>query len=99
LWAATIQLLALRYDALTIERWKDVMATLDISQTPLANLFRREGRAEEARENILALGTRKFGPPPNDVAVAIHAIKDLPRLHLLRDALLEANSWQELLAR
>ena len=99
LWAATIQLLALRYDEAAIARWEDIMATLDISQTPLANLFRREGRVEEAREAILAQGAKRFGAPPAEVAAAITAITDLTRLHLLRDSLLDVTSWQELLAR
>jgi hypothetical protein len=102
LWAAAIQLLALRYDEDSINRWEDVMATLDISKTPLANMFRKEGRVEgrveEAREGILTQGTKRFGAITPEAKAAVGNITDLARLHALRDRLLDVNSWQELLA-
>jgi hypothetical protein len=102
LWAASIQLLALRYDEDSIKRWEGDMATLDISKTPLANMFRKEGRIEgrieEAREWILTQGTKRFGAITAEAQLTITHVADLERLHALRDRLLEVKSWQELLA-
>ena len=43
-----------------ISFWSDMMATLDISKTPLANVFRnegpKEGRIESRRETPMELG-------------------------------------------
>lgn len=101
LWEATIQLLALRYDDEAVEAWRHLMATLDISKTALANLFRREGRdegrVEEARESVLGLGRKRFGPPSAEVEAAIQAVSDLARLHELRDRLLDVADWRDLL--
>ena len=102
LWQATLQLLALRYDEAAIAAWKDIMATLDVSNTPFANLFRTEGRnqgrVEEARESVLAIGEERFGPPPADVERLVLATADLDALHRFRNRLLRAGSWHDLLA-
>jgi hypothetical protein len=102
LWEATIQLLFLRYDEEFVERWKQDMATLDVSNTALAKLFlsqgRDAGRVEEARENVLALGTRRFGSPPPAVEQQIRSATDLAVLHQMVGRLLDAHNWQELLA-
>jgi predicted transposase YdaD len=66
-----------------------------------------EGRAEgeikgemrEAIKLLKKLGTRRFGAPDHSAVVAIEAITDLERIELLLERLLEASSWEELLAR
>jgi hypothetical protein len=94
LWTATFQLLALRYDAATLERWKDHMATLDISKTDYYRMVQNDVR----RDDILVQGRDKFGDPPADVLAVIQGIKDDNRLRELVRRMLKANSWQELLA-
>jgi hypothetical protein len=105
-WVRTclFQLLALRYNDVGIAYWRDLTATLDISKTYLAELIRSEGRTEgrddgrleEARNTILAIGSRRYGEAPADVASQISALADLDRLHALRDRLFDATSWQDL---
>ena len=100
-----VQLLALRYDEEGIAFWSDMMATLDISKTPLANMYRREGRdegrtegrTEGRRETLLEQGAEKFGEPPVEIANAIAAIADDLRLRRLLKRVIQATSWQDLL--
>jgi hypothetical protein len=71
------------------------MATIDISNTPLIQIFREQ----EAQDAILRQGAKKFGSPPApDVQAAVRAIRDLKRLHDLQDRLLDVNTWPDLLA-
>ncbi len=86
------------------------MASHDISHTPLANMFRKEGRVEGRKEGrkegwvegqietILELGEDRFGEPSDAVRATIEAITDEARIRQLRKRLLESNSWDELLA-
>src|SRR5205807_101440 len=64
--AALVQLLALRYKRDEIAFWRDLMATLDISKTDLAEMFREEGRLEQTRADVLRMGRKKFGVPARD---------------------------------
>lgn len=59
---------------------------------------RAEGRAEEARRILLRLGERRFGPPSAAVQATLEDISDLERLERLADRMLEAATWDELLA-
>jgi hypothetical protein len=59
----------------------------------------QQGRAEEARTVLIRLGSKRFGSPTAEVRSAIEAESDLARLEALLDSLLEAESWDELLAR
>jgi predicted transposase YdaD len=56
-----------------------------------------KGRAEEARQLLLRLGQKKFGPPEASVAEAVRALDDVERLESLIERLLEVAGWQELL--
>jgi hypothetical protein len=97
--AALVQLLALRYDDESINFWRDMMATLDISKTHLAEMFREEGRLEEKRADVLRMGRKKFAAPaPPEAKAAIEAITDLDRLNELIDRALDVSSWQDLLS-
>ena len=58
--------------------------------------IREEGRAQEARELLLDLGTEKLGRPDPATAATIEAVDDLAALHRMGRAVLRANSWQEL---
>jgi hypothetical protein len=59
---------------------------------------RAEGRVEEARELLLTLGAQRFGAPDERIRAALDAIGDHDRLHALVTRLLDAASWDELLA-
>lgn len=58
----------------------------------------KEGAMKELHETILHLGHKRFGQPEAATQAALTAITDLERLKRLRERLLEAGSWQELLA-
>jgi hypothetical protein len=58
-----------------------------------------KGRAELLREDILRIGTRQFGKPPRKLRRIISEISELARLGALLDRILEASSWNELLAK
>jgi predicted transposase YdaD len=58
---------------------------------------RVEGRVEEARELLVELGTRRFGPPNARTSAALAAIGDHERLHALVARLFDAAGWDDLL--
>jgi hypothetical protein len=55
-----------------------------------------KGELIEARNTLLRLGSKKFGPPAPDVTAAIAAISDKGRLEDLTDRVLTAASWGEI---
>lgn len=55
------------------------------------------GQLEEARQLLLRLGRKRFGPPEQTVEEAIRKINDLHILELLIERLLDVASWQDLL--
>jgi hypothetical protein len=58
-----------------------------------------EGRLEEVREDIRRLGERKFHrPPPTRVQTTLEGILDLQQLRHFLERILEAGSWDELMA-
>jgi hypothetical protein len=104
LWTATYVLMGLRYDeAVTSELLRGVRNMRE-SVTYQAILREGEaigearGRADEARRILLRLGERKFGPPTVGTRAELRRISDLERLELLTDRVLNASSWDELLA-
>ena len=56
-----------------------------------------EGRAAEARETILRLGRKKFGPPTTEQEAAVNATADLAQLEAILEKLLDVATWDELL--
>lgn len=56
------------------------------------------GIMEEARAMILRLGTKKFGPPAQEVRNAVQEITDRERLERIIDRILDATNWDDLLA-
>jgi hypothetical protein len=96
---ALIQLLALRYDKNEVGFWRDLMATLDISKTPLVKMFQEEAQLEQARADLLRMAQKKFGSPATPEAASIvAATSDLSRLNELMERVFDVDSWQELLA-
>lgn len=57
-----------------------------------------EGRVDEARRLILALGTEKFGTTDQSVVRKIESIDELDQLERVHRRILTADSWTELLA-
>lgn len=55
-------------------------------------------RAEAMQTLLLRLGRKRFGPEDAGTVAALEAILDVERLQDLGDRLLDANSWQDLLA-
>ncbi len=58
----------------------------------------QQGALQEAKETLLRLGPKRFGEPQAATVAAVEAIDDLGRLKRLRSSLLDAASWEDLLA-
>jgi hypothetical protein len=104
--AATAHLLGLRYDEPEVREVMRRMSWVQEAYRTIAEVERaeglvegrEEGRADEARRIILAVGTRRFGAPDATTVAAIEAIRDVDALERLIDPILISTSWQELLA-
>ena len=59
---------------------------------------RVEGEIRGARRLVLELGTNKFGPPDATTVTTLERIGDLNILHRLAVGVLQAWTWEELLA-
>jgi hypothetical protein len=55
------------------------------------------GRLREAREGILRLGAKRFGPAPAETEAALHAIPDRSGLQRVLERVLEATGWGDTL--
>jgi uncharacterized phage protein gp47/JayE len=58
---------------------------------------REEGRADEARRNLLSLGTALFGKPSVKVRRALAGITDVELLESLLLRVIQVSSWTDLL--
>jgi predicted transposase YdaD len=56
------------------------------------------GRVEEALEAVLRVGSRKFGPPADQLRAKISTIAEVEQLNSLLERILEVSSWDELLS-
>ena len=59
---------------------------------------RAEGLVEEARQILLGLGRKKLGEPREQVLSRIATVRDLDQLNRMLDRILDASTWEELLA-
>lgn len=59
---------------------------------------RSSGRMEEARRLLMLMGKKRFGNPSTSVRKVLTAITDIERLEKLSIDLLDATTWEELLA-
>ena len=57
-----------------------------------------KGRVEEARSLLRQLGERRFGPPSAPVAAALEGLTELQRIERATLRLLDATSWDDVLA-
>jgi predicted transposase YdaD len=104
LWAATYVLMGLVYPdniAKTllqgVRKMKDSVAYQAILREGKAE-GKAEGKIEEAKRILLRQGRKRFGPPKTAIKSKIEAIADLVRLEYLSDRILDAKSWDELIA-
>jgi hypothetical protein len=56
-----------------------------------------EGKAKQAKKDILFLGTERFGAPDEAAAAKLAGIDDLERLDRIFRRGLKASNWQDLL--
>ncbi len=59
---------------------------------------RGQGRVSEVRSLVLRLGTKKLGEPGTQVRRRVEAMDDPERLELMAERLLDATSWDEVVA-
>jgi hypothetical protein len=89
-----------------------ILTGLRVKKSDLASIYRGVGLMQESTafdeavdhgrldgqiRILLRLGRKQFGPADPAAEADLRAIKDLERLERLADAILTANSWQELL--
>jgi hypothetical protein len=104
LWSATYILMGLRYEQAMVQRLLQGVAKMKESVTYQAILEegltegKIKGKIEEARSILLLQGRSRFGAPSSEAVAAINALSDVQKLEQLSVRLLEASSWQELLA-
>jgi predicted transposase YdaD len=101
LWTATKVLLGLRYGSEFVDKLLQGVRDMKESTTyqAIKEEGREEGRLEEVREDIRCLGEQKFqSPPPTHVQTTLVDILDLEQLKQLLKRVLDAASWDELIA-
>lgn len=103
LWTATYVLMGLRYQRSLTQRLLKGVRAMKESVTYQAILEegeakgRVEGEANEARNLVLKLGRRRFGPPDAATQAKIEAIASVEEMERLAERLLEVENWEELL--
>jgi hypothetical protein len=58
----------------------------------------RRGEAKGVQKAIVALGSKRFGPPNAALDAHLKSINDVARLERMFDNLAAVNTWDELLA-
>ncbi len=103
LWTAAYILMGLRYPAEVAAQLLQGVQAMKESTTYQAILTegRQEGlvqgRVEEARRLLLALGERRFGPPTPAVRQAVEGISTVEQLERMTGRLLDVETWEALL--
>lgn len=102
LWTATSILLGLRYPRRAVAQLLSGVTNMEESDTYQAILEKgidrgvRRGRFEEARDALLRLGRRRFGPPDAAALALVDAVTELARLERLQERVLDVGTWKEL---
>ena len=79
-------------------QWRRGLRGWNVLVSPTWEAMRQDVRAEERRDAILAIGRQRFGRAPSRKQRAdLDAITDPERLGRMRDRLLAAASWADLL--
>lgn len=104
LWTATFILVGLRYSpefaASLLQGVRNIMRESSTYQLIVEEGLAKglaEGRTEGRREDILKLGTKRFGEPTTQVLAALSGMKDIAQLDSLMDRLLDASNWDDLM--
>lgn len=58
----------------------------------------RSAKADEARSILLRIGTKRLGPPDAGARSSIEAITGVEQLEVLAERVIDAQSWQDVLA-
>lgn len=112
LWTATYLLMGLKYPPDLTDQILKGVRQMKESSTYQAILAegrseglmegrvegRAEGRVDEARNLVLRLGRRRFGPSNARSEAALAAVDSVERLEQLAERVLEVETWEELLA-
>jgi predicted transposase YdaD len=96
LWTATYLLMGLRYPRELAARLLRGVRAMKDSVTYQAIL--EEGETAAARRILLRQGSKRFGPCPPALQATIEGITSVDRLEQLAERLLDAESWEKLLA-
>jgi len=62
------------------------------------NEGRDEGAVDKARKILLRQGSKRLGPPDEQISGRIAEVTEQDRLDVLLDRILDVSSWDELLA-
>jgi len=95
LWNSTYTLTGVYLDRQDVLPLFDRYRIMRESMTYQATL--EEGAIEMCRNNVLLLGTRKFGTLNQDEAAILNDIDDVDRLQRMLFAIEEAKSWEQVL--
>jgi predicted transposase YdaD len=105
LWTATYLLMGLRFDPALVKNVLSGVMQMEESTTYQEILQRgvarglEQGSTAEAVKALLLQGRKKFKVPATPAHEAtLNGIKDLPRLEALLERILDASTWDELLA-
>lgn len=100
LWTATYWMAGLRYTEASIGPLFQGVRIMRDSSTYQAAVAegRAEGRTEEGKRVLLLLGGQRFGSPDARTRRALTGLADLARIERMTERLLQASSWDDLLA-
>ena len=93
---ATFVLMGMRYEEAVIENLFQEIQEMEESTT--YQLIMRRGETRMLRETILELGRRKFSEPSAEQVQVLEQLTDRERLRELTYRILDATTWEELLA-
>lgn len=100
LWASTLILMGLRYEAEFTRQMLRGVQQMRESTTyqDILREGREEGRRQELRAVLIRQGRKRFGEPDAATVATLDSVSDIGRLEFLAERLLDVESWAELLA-
>ncbi len=89
-------------DAGREDLWPEHLREWNVEESKIVNGWiatgETRGLVQEARSMVLRLGKKRFGPAPAGVEAALQAVTDRDRLEQIAERVLDATSWDDLLA-
>ncbi len=107
---ASLALLGLRFSDNVVQQFIQRINAMDLRESSFAQILLREGRQEGLQEglqegrveqshaDVLRIGTRRLGAPPDNQRIAIEAVTDLDRLQTMMDRAIDAICWEDVVA-